>query len=122
MFSALQSLSAATPPWPAMIKTEGTKSPASSTRNNATGARTGNTREVIAMCMALATLIAGWTAILIVVWITSLVTAAAGHVIIPVIATGGRIISTAGTHVAGTTTRVRAGTRRHDRTTARVMV
>ncbi len=74
------------------------------------------------MCIALATLIAGWTTILIVVWIATLVTPAAGHVISPATVMVGRIvISTAGTHDAGTTPRVRAGTGRHDRTTARAM-
>ena len=96
-------------------KDKDTKCHASSTHSDATGTTTSTTREVIATCVAPATLIAGWTTVLIVGWIAAAITAAAGHVINPVTAMVGRIMaSTADTHsAAGTTIQTRADTFRH---------
>lgn len=89
-------------------KGKDTKSRRSSTHNGATLTTTGTAREVIAICLAPATLIVGW--------IAAAIKATAGHIIAPVTAMVGRIMaSTADTHVVvGTTILTRADTFRHD--------
>ena len=96
-------------------KDKDTKSRASSTHSDATGTTTSTAREVIARCMEPATLIAGWTTVLILGSIAAAITAAAGHVINPVTTMLGRIMaSTADTHIAdGTTIQTRADTFRY---------
>lgn len=105
-------------------KGKDTKSRGSSTRNDATLTTTGTAREVIAIYMAPATLIAGRTTVLIVGWIAAAIKATVGQIIDPVTAMVGRIMaSTADTPVvAGTTILTRADTFRHGPIATLIMV